>query len=93
MINRYCTKRKNVILWAANSTGECMENFTAEILRRLKAGQRVSALQATKWLGNASTKTTSRISDLRKRGYDIKADWRKTPQGKRYLSYYMGARK
>lgn len=68
-------------------------NFTAEILRRLKAGQRVSALQATKWLGNSSTKLTSRISDCRKRGYVIIGEWRKTPKGKRYMSYRMGEKK
>lgn len=64
-------------------------SFQQEILRRLQSGQRVSGMQGTKWMGNASTKLCSRVSDLRKLGHDIKADWRKTPQGKRYLSYYM----
>lgn len=67
-----------------------MTNFTAELLRRLKRGERVSSLKAAHWPNCPSTKTTSRIGTLRSRGHVINQQWKVTKQGKRFMEYWMG---
>jgi len=63
------------------------------ILARLKRGEYLSAMQATRngADGLCTTKLTSRISDLRKSGYRIGDYWERTNDGKRYKVYfYLG---
>jgi len=65
-------------------------NFTKEVLARLRKGERISALEATRWTGVSSTKLTSRISTWRALGWPIDDYWMKSPlTGKRFKVYFM----
>ena len=68
---------------------------TNKILARLKAGKHVTAIWAASFTnddGLCTTKLTSRISDLRKKGYKIGDYWAQR-NGKRFKVYYMEQKK
>ncbi len=59
----------------------------AQILRHLKAGRSLSALNSMNLFG--TLRLAARIFALRQRGHSIKGDWVQLPGGKRIVSYYL----
>lgn len=63
--------------------------FTAEkILNYMRENGSITTYEGFAKLG--TTKLTSRISDLRKAGYNIIGTWEKTKNGERYMRYRLG---
>ena len=67
-----------------------VDSQAAKILEYLKQGNTLTTLEGVELFN--SVKTNSRISDLRKLGYDIKGTPITTTTGKRIMRYSMGER-
>ena len=57
------------------------------ILDRLENGERLTGLDALRLCG--TMKLASRVSELRRKGYDIKDAWQGTETGKKIKIYWM----
>lgn len=58
------------------------------ILGWLEEGNTITSYEA--FLKFGCTKLTTRISELRKAGFNIIGEWEKTPEGARYMKYRIG---
>lgn len=60
---------------------------TEQILKALQAGERITSIGALKRFG--CFRLASRISDLKRKGYDIKCETMTGENGKRWGRYFM----